>query len=203
MTAVKLTKAQLDDLASAYNNNESITLRLSSRMLVNPDEGMAGVVYLPLSKRQTQKLINSIRATPYTISKTNIKKLMRLNKSGSGAKGDPLHGSGFGDFLKSVASVPVKAAKYVGKKAVDVGSKVLDKAVEEAIVAAPLMLLGAGVGSASVDVALPGRRTSGTINGNYKLGVGGSGGYRGSGKVVRMGGPSLQQNVSKDYISGT
>lgn len=192
MTAVKLTKSQMKDLVDGFRTNTPVDLKLSSRMLADPDEGIDGVVKLPLSKRQIEKLNKSIRATPYTISKTNMKKLSSLNKEGSG----------FFDVLKSVVSVPVKAGvavgKAVGKKALDVGEKVLDKAIEEAIVAAPLLLAGAG--TASIKASKAGTKG---IKGIHKEGMGGSGGVKGTGKVVKMNNPPPSQKKTNVFVSST
>ena len=141
MTTVKLPKVERIKLIDAINNGgESVTIRVSSRMLVDPDTGINGSVTLPLTKRQKEKLINSNGIHTFKLSKTQIKKLIRGN-----------------GFFGSLWSGIKKGTRVVGKVAERVGSKLLDEAVDKAIEMAPALLLGAGgcsCGSASYKAAM-------------------------------------------------
>ena len=176
MTTVKLAKSTRDLLMQALEDNEPAILKLSSRMLVDPKEGVNGSVTLPLTKTQISKLGLSQRATNFKLSRSQIMKL----KKGSGF---------FGSLWKGVKSV----GEAVGKTALSVGKTVAEDALKTAIQAAPaLLMMGAGVGTAS-------------IKGTQGLGAGGYGGERGHGRVIKRGGAPLPESktYSKFYVSGT
>ena len=187
MTTVKLTKEDRLKLIDAVNTNSAVTIKISSRMIVDPDQGVNGSVTLPLTATQIAKLNKSQRATNFNLSKTQLRKLLK--------------GSG---FFGSLWSGVKKVGEFAGKTALKVGEKVLDSAVDAAITAAPALLLGVGV-----EPQPKGRKVRGSIGVAGIRGVnglgGGSGGELGSGKMVRRGGvPKPNQNVSTTvFISDT
>jgi len=183
MATVKLPKAERMKLMDAVNNKEAVSLKISSRMVVDPDEGVNGSVMLPLTKTQIEKLNKSQRATNFNLSKTQINKLIK----GGGFFGSLWSG------VKKVGSTVGKTALAVGQK---VGSKVLDVAVDKAIEAAPTLLMGAGNPE---PVRPKGRLVRGTLGvakyrgtqglgiGDGPFGSGGAGGDKGSaGGVMRV-----------------
>ena len=192
MTTVKLPKSERLKLIDAINNQEAVTVKISSRMIVDPDEGVNGSVTLPLTDTQIAKLNKSQRATNFNLSKTQIRKLIK--------------GSG---FFGSLWSGIKKTGEVVGKTALKVGEKVLDKAVDAAITAAPMLLLGAGnpepvrphkrmvkgtIGVASI------RGVNGLGIGEPHFNAGGEGGNRGKGIMRRRDAPpKVNQDVSSSF----
>lgn len=218
MITVKPTKTDRMKLIDAMNNEEAVTIQLSSRMVVDPDKGVNGSVTLPLTTTQLAKLNKSQRATKFSLSKTQVKKLM---------KGSGFFGSLWGGIKKGVSAVA-----NVGKKVVTtVAPMVLDKAVDAAVAAAPALLLGAGLETRGNGNPVPlnpeGRKIRGSLGvarfrqptnglsskkgGVPKVvkdhsGVGGVGGEdRRKGKMVnRRKPPVVNQNVSAGfYITDT
>ena len=197
MTTVKLPKTERLKLIDAINNQDSVTVKISSRMIVDPDQGVNGSVTLPLTATQIAKLNKSQRASNFNLSKTQIRKLIK----------------GSGSFFGSLWSGIKKTGEVVGKTALKVGEKVLDKAVDAAITAAPMLLLGAGNPE---QVRPQGRRVKGTIGvasirGVNGLGIGkgigepifnagGEGGNKGKGIMRRRDGiPKPNQDVSSSF----
>jgi len=198
MTTVKLPKTERMKLVDAINNKEAVTVKISSRMIVDPDQGVNGSVKLPLTATQIAKLNKSKRATNFNLSKTQIRKLIRGN-----------------GFFGSLWSGVKKAGEAIGKTTLKVGekvgSKLLDTAVDAAITAAPMLLLGAGNPEA---VKPRGRKVKGTIGvasirgvqglgiGEPIFNIGGEGGSnRGKRGVMRRrdGIPKPNQNVSSTF----
>ena len=192
MATLKLPKSERMKLIEAVNNGEAVSIKLSSRMIVDPDQGVNGSVKLPLTATQLKKLEKSINATNFNLSKTQIRKLTK----GGGFFGSLWSG------IKKAGSAVGKTALKVGEK---VGSKLLDQAVDAAITAAPALLMGAGNPE---PVRPKGRKIKGSvgtasIKGVQGLGVGdvgGSGGNRQRGKMKRTDGvPKPNQNVSATF----
>lgn len=220
MATLKLPKSERVKLIDAVNNGEGVALKLSSRMIVDPDDGVNGSVTIPLTATQMSKLEKSVRATNFNLSKTQIKKLVK--------------GNGFLGSLWKGIKTGAKAVANVGEKVVTaVAPKVLDKLVDTAVAAAPALLLGAGTKVEKVDmnpvpVRPKGRKIKGSVGvaafrqatnelaatkskmkgkgiGDPILNAGGMGGQKGDGKMKRMDAPpKVNQNVSANFhISGT
>ena len=199
MAFVKLPRSERSKLIDAINNQESVTVKISSRMIVNPDLGVNGSVKLPLTPTQLAKLSKSQRATSFNLSKTQLKKLMK-------------GGNLFGSLWKGIKSVGKTVAEVVGTTTSKVAPMVLDKLVDGAIAAAPALLMGLGN---PPEIKPTGRKIKGTvgvasfrqptnslsIKGRGLIGSGGSGGERGSGKMVVMNAPPVvNQNVSSTFF---
>ncbi len=211
MTTVKLPKSERMKLIDAVNNQEGTTIKLSSRMIVNPDLGVNGSVSLPLTKTQLAKLDKSQRATNFNLSKSQVMKLIK--------------GKG---FFGSLWSGIKTAGKFVGKTVAKVGEKVaplvLDKLVDTAVAAAPALIAGLGnpepvnpkgrMVKGSLGVARF-RQPANSLSATHKMkgkgigepifNTGGTGGEKYTGKVKRKDAPyKVNQIVSGDFfISGT
>ena len=135
MATLKLAKASRELLIDAINRNISAVIQLSSRMIVDPSDGIRGSITLPLTKTQLSKLNLSKRASNFKLSKAQIGKLRRGNGF-------------FGDVWGGIKS----AASFVGKTALNVGKSVAEDALKTAIQAAPALLMGAGTASISAPV---------------------------------------------------
>lgn len=127
MATVKLPKSERLKLIDAVNNQEGTTIKISSRMIIDPDLGVNGSVKLPLTETQLAKLNKSQRATNFNLSKSQVKKLIK--------------GNGF--FGKLWSGIKT-AGEFVGKTVAKVAPVVLDKLVDSAVASAPALIAGLG-----------------------------------------------------------